>query len=106
MGRVRQTATARRDVREIWDYIARDNPDAADRLVRSFNETLGRISDQPGIGRTREDLSPRLHSFPVGNYLLFYRAASDGIELIRVLHGRRDIPAIFARRRRPKPPDV
>jgi len=46
-------------------------------------------------GRSRFDLSPELRGFPVGNYLVFYRPASDGIEIIRVLHGARDIPELF-----------
>ena len=34
-------------------------------------------------------------NFPVGNYILFYREVPDGIDLVRVIHGARDIPDIF-----------
>jgi len=49
------------------------------------------------MGRKVEELAPNLRSFPIGSYLIFYRPVEDGIELIRVLHGARDItPEYFA----------
>jgi toxin ParE1/3/4 len=47
------------------------------------------------MGRSREDLRPDLFSFPVGQYVLFYREQPGGIVLVRVIHGRRDLPALF-----------
>ncbi|WP_244443170.1 type II toxin-antitoxin system RelE/ParE family toxin [Bradyrhizobium sp. Ai1a-2] len=47
----------------------------------------------PRAGRAREDLAPKLRSFPVGNYLIFYVPVPDGIEVVRVMHARRDIDA-------------
>lgn len=47
------------------------------------------------MGRKRDELVPNLRSFPVGNYLIFYRPINQGIEVLRVLHGARDIPSIF-----------
>ena len=43
------------------------------------------------IGRMRDDLQPDLRSFAAGSYLIFYRPIDDGIEVVRVLHGARDI---------------
>ena len=79
------------DYESIWHYIARDNPDAADRLIRDFEHHLDMIAKMPGLGRAEEDLAPSLRSFPVGCYLLYYRPVEGGIELVRVLHGARDI---------------
>lgn len=95
MGRIQRTAHARRDYSAIWDYIADDNPSAADRLLRRFDQKLRLAADQPGIGHPRDDLSPGLRSLRVGRYLLFYRQVPNGIELIRVLHGARDLPRLF-----------
>lgn len=95
MARVRKTRAARRDYSDIWNYIARDNPDAADRVVRSFDERLELLARLPGVGRARDELMPGVRSFAVGSYVLFYREANGGIELLRVLHGARDIPAAF-----------
>ena len=47
------------------------------------------------MGTRREALAPGLRSFPVGNYLVFYRVTEGGIELARVLHGMRDLADLF-----------
>lgn len=91
MGEVERRPQAVRDLHEIWDYIAQDNPDAADRLLRLFDEKLRFLSDAPGIGKSREDLGPGLRSFVVGEYVLFFRPIAGGIRLVAALHGRRDI---------------
>ena len=48
------------------------------------------------MGAKRDELMPGLRSFPVGDYLVFYRVADRGIEIIRVVSGYRDLPALFA----------
>ena len=54
-----------------------------------------------GMGPLRPELAPQIRSFPVGNYLLFYRESKKGgIELVRVIHGARDLRQIFKRRGR------
>jgi toxin ParE1/3/4 len=45
--------------------------------------------------RSCEDLRPGLFSFPVGKHVLFYRVQPGGIVLVRVIHGARDLPALF-----------
>lgn len=47
------------------------------------------------MGRMREILSAGLRSFPVGRYVIFYRPLQDGIDVVRVLHGTRDLEAVF-----------
>ena len=42
-----------------------------------------------------EELAPALRSFPVGRYLIFYVALTNGIDIVRVLHGSRDIATLF-----------
>ena len=53
------------------------------------------LSRQPGIGRTRPELDTNLRSFVVGRYVIFYLPVSSGIEIVRVLHGARDIATLF-----------
>jgi toxin ParE1/3/4 len=99
MGLIHRTPTSRRDYGDIWDYVAtQGSVDAADRLLRTFDEKLRLISDFPGIGQARPELRPRLRSFPVGNYLLFYRPMRGGVQLVRVIHGARDLRQIFKRK--------
>jgi toxin ParE1/3/4 len=97
MARVIRSPLAEEDFREIWRYIAQDNPDAADALLRRIDEKLLLYSDHPRMGTSRESWSPGLRSFPVGRYIVFYRIVSEGIELVRVLHGMRDLPSLFRR---------
>jgi toxin ParE1/3/4 len=101
MGLVRRTQTSRHDYAAIWDYVAEHgSPEIADTLLRAFDDRVQFLSDFPGAGQARPELRARLRSFPVGPYLIFYRPSRGGIELVRVLHGARDIEAIFRRRRR------
>jgi len=47
------------------------------------------------MGRRRDELSPGLRSVVMGSYLIFYRPLEDGIRLMRVAHGSRDLPSLF-----------
>ncbi len=49
----------------------------------------------PYLGRQRDELRAGMRSFPLGNYLVFYRVQEDAVLILRVLHGRRDIDALF-----------
>jgi toxin ParE1/3/4 len=86
---------AEADLELIHDYIAAENPAAAAALVTRLEDLAARLADALGMGRARPDLLPTLRSFPFGTYLLFYRPSDKGIEVVRVLHGARDIPALF-----------
>jgi len=95
MSVVLRTSQAGLDLTEIALFIARNNPAAADRWLETIDEKCAMLAKMPHLGRLRPELAPELRSFPVGRYVIFYRPASDGIEVIRVLHGARDIPAVF-----------
>ena len=86
---------AEQDLAEIWTYIQPHNEDAADRMLRLIDKTCELISEYPKIGRDRDNIIQGMFSFPVGNYLIFYRAALDGVEIARIVDGRRDVPEIF-----------
>ncbi len=95
MARLTISAHARADLREIHSYIAKDNPEAARRLIVRLRTKTRTLLQMPGMGRSREDLRPGLFSFPVGRYVLFYCPQPGGIVLVRVLHGSRDVPTLF-----------
>jgi len=73
MNQYRVAYAARSDLDEIWLYIAYDNPDAADRLIRAIVSRFPTLASMPHMGRSCKELSPALRSFPVGNYIIFYR---------------------------------
>jgi toxin ParE1/3/4 len=86
---------ARLDLDDVWSYIAQDDPEAADQFMRFLVSRFPLLASMPEMGRKREELAARLRSFPVGNYVIFYRPIEQGIEIARVLHGARDLPPLF-----------
>ena len=82
---------AERDLTEIGDFIARDNAAAAAQFVMRIHEHCQLLAARPNIGRERPELAQQLRSFPLGRYVIFYRAVDDRVEIVRVLHGARDL---------------
>ena len=80
---------------DIWDYIAHDNPAAASKLLRTIGAKFEMLLKNPLMGQDRSELAPQIRSFSVGNYVIYYRPFSNGIEIMRVLHGARDVDGIF-----------
>lgn len=95
MTRATRRPQAEADVLEIWYYIAEDSIVEADRWVDRLDEKLALWATQPAMGRAREDLAPRLRSLAFGRYVVFFEPLPDGIDVVRVLHGSRDIDATF-----------
>ncbi len=75
---------AQADLLDIWNFIASDSFDKADQLLKKIDSQLKVLASNPGMGRKRDSLAPNLRSFPVGNYLIFYRPINQEIEVIRV----------------------
>ena len=93
---------AREDLDEIYAYIFEDDPDAADRVLEAALSTFAALGGMPSLGQIRifghSELSG-LRSFGVEgfrNYVIFYRIVSEGVEIVRVLHGARDLDAMFS----------
>jgi len=95
MGQVQRAPLAEQDLDAIWDYIAEDNVDAADRLIDTIVQKCEMLAVHPRMGQLRPDLAPRLRSFSVGNYIVLYRPTDAGIEVARVVHGARDVDSLF-----------
>ena len=96
MAAARRGYLAELDAIEIWVHVARHDPAAADRLVDRFTAVTVRLADQPFMGRAADHLLPGLRSFPSGEYLVFYRPDDDGVSVVRILHGARQItPELF-----------
>ena len=95
MPRVFFTRAAREDLIAIWSHIAADNPDAADRVLDRLDEAAGHLARNPQMGPARDDIRPGLRYLVSGSYLLLYRITDDGIEIVRAVHGRRDLYGLF-----------
>lgn len=96
-------SVARRDMREATIHYSRTAGETvAAGFVAALQSTLIALADQPGAGSPRFGLMlnrPGLRSWPLARYpyLVFYREFEDRIEVLRVLHGRRDIASLLAR---------
>ena len=99
MSRYVLSRAAEKDLDAIWEYIATDSIDAADRLITTVFDAFERLARNPGLGHTRKDLTrlPILF-WPVGSYLVIYRSERRPLQVVGVAHGRRHIPAFLHRR--------
>jgi toxin ParE1/3/4 len=92
---IKVSAAAEEDLKEIWAYVAEKNPEAAGKLIREITGRFSVLRDHPHMGREQDKLLVNLRSFVVKNYFIFYQLFAGGIEILRVLHGSRDIGSIF-----------
>ena len=83
------------DLAEIWDFIADDSEARADDFLATIDARFRTLSQYPAMGRSRGELMEGIRSVPVGRYVIFYLPFTDGVEIVRVLHGARDIENIF-----------
>ena len=94
MKQIVHSKKAREDLLSIWAYIAEDNTKAADRLLDDINEKCLLLGKNPKLGQARPDIARTMRYFPIKNYLILYQESQKGIEIIRVLHGARDLNEI------------
>jgi plasmid stabilization system protein ParE len=96
MGRYVLTAAARADLSEIAEFIRQDSPGAARRVVESLREAMANLARMPEMGHVREDLAPTpLRFWPVFSYLIIYRPESRPLQVLRILHGARDVRSLL-----------
>ena len=88
------------DMDEIWDYIADDSIEAADRWIAKLFDAFEALGQMPGMGHKRNDLTQYPVLFwPVGRYLIIYRASlEEAVEIVAVSQGSRDIPTLLRRK--------
>ena len=88
--------SAERDIEEIWEYIAQDSVTAANRVVAKIRDAIRKVAEMPMMGHHRPDLpDPNLRVWTVYSYLIVYKPEAKPLEVVRVVHGMRDIPNVF-----------
>ncbi len=95
MSQFRLTPEADEDLISIWSFISQDNIEAADRAIDGLIAKFDLLAQNPKMGRLRPELGRSLRSFTERRYVVFYRLIPEGVEIVRVLHGARDIESIF-----------
>jgi toxin ParE1/3/4 len=89
--RYRLARSARRNLQEISDYLtAEAGADVALRIVTGILDTIITVSEQPGAGVAAGTFGERVRKFPVGKYMIYYRATRSRIDILHVFHGARD----------------
>lgn len=86
----------KQDLKEISRYITRYNPAAAKRFKDRIKQQCKLLADFPNMGQSCENLESGLRSFPVEDYLIFYRPINGGVEIVRVVSGYQDLEALFS----------
>ena len=95
--RHRLSPEAEADLDEIWLHIAIESGslETADKLINALTHRFWLLSISPHMGRRRDDLHAGLRSFPVGDYVILYRQNKKVVLILRIIHGSRDLPALF-----------
>ena len=98
MSRYVLSSEALLDLDEIWGYIAQDDIEAADRWIAKLLDACETLGRNPHIGHHRAEISDKsVLLWPVGAYLIIYRAYPDRTEIAGVTQGARDIPSFLRR---------
>ncbi len=95
MASYRLSNKAEEDLLDIWSYIAENSPVSATKLIRTFHQHFALLAENVRLGQARSDIRPALLYFPVKRYLILYHQIPGGIEVVRVVHGSRDLGALF-----------
>ena len=85
-------ATARSDLRQIVTYIARENPPATRRMKIRLEAAVLPVSEHPYLYRQSERVPGLREIVAHPNYIVFYRVAASCIEVVNVVHARRQFP--------------
>ncbi|MEH2202568.1 MAG: type II toxin-antitoxin system RelE/ParE family toxin [Nostoc sp.] len=80
---------------EIADYFAETSVEAGERFFSEFNRKCQQIVAFPNSGKSYAKIRPDLRGVSLQGYIIFYRVLDDGIEILRVVSGRRNFPFLF-----------
>jgi toxin ParE1/3/4 len=103
MAKFTLTEQAQKDIRDIAQWISQANAQAAIKWLKIIEHHFSLLASQPLMGRIRPEFSIDARMFPFRNYMIFYDAVDDGIEVLHVLDGRQDIPNLPLRTIRSRP---
>jgi toxin ParE1/3/4 len=82
------------DLETILEDLQQKNPSAAERYANAFYDKGRVLAQFPEIGRSRPEIAPGLRSTLVHPYVIFYRLEEEVVQIVRILHGERDLRSI------------
>ena len=95
MSRYTISPSASRDLSAIVDYFASTNVEAGERFLASFARKCQNLIEFPMIGRSYDEIRTELRGVPLKKYIIFYRITTNGLEIVRVVHGSRKLELLF-----------
>lgn len=95
MNRLVISHDAKLDLVGIFDYVRRERPQAAFRLIDRLVARMKLLRASPDAGELCERLGPEIRRTVVGRYAIYYQAALDDVHVLRVLHSAREMPTAF-----------
>ena len=95
MSRLVLSPRARADLDDLWLHVALDNPAAADRLIDRIVSRCQALIDHPELGPSRPEIAPEARVLIVGDYLALYHIKDSKVEIVRVVHGARQLRDLF-----------
>lgn len=100
MKRIRVAAPAEQDLDEIWYYIAKNSGsiEIANGVIDSITKAFSLFAHAREAGTKRDEIEPGVRSFPVGNYIIYYRESDPYIVIARIIHGMRDQKSAYQER--------
>lgn len=95
MATVKITPSAESDLEKIFEYISESNMDSAIRLLKALGQKFDLLAENPKLGKPQDNFIVNLRTFFHKKYTIFYFPIENGVEIYRVIHGARNIEAIF-----------
>ncbi|HEY6925825.1 MAG TPA: type II toxin-antitoxin system RelE/ParE family toxin [Steroidobacteraceae bacterium] len=90
-GRFALAPRAQNDLNDIWNYTAvRWGIDQAETYIRQLWRDIATVAERSSLGRECPEVRAGYFRYPSGSHILFYRPATDGIDIVRILHQRMD----------------
>jgi toxin ParE1/3/4 len=86
---------ASQDLNAIADYFTENNLEAGERFFSDFNRKCQQLVAFPNSGKSYGQIRPNLRGLSLEGYIIFYRVLNDGIEILRVASGRRNLSSLF-----------
>ncbi|HEY9865094.1 MAG TPA: type II toxin-antitoxin system RelE/ParE family toxin [Candidatus Obscuribacterales bacterium] len=95
MGNYFFSELAVKDINEICEFIGKTNVKAASKLFDAIRQKCKLVSDFPNMGKDYSLIGSDLRGFIIDDYIVFYYPRKDGIDVVRIVYGKRDLKALF-----------
>ncbi|HIK11328.1 MAG TPA: type II toxin-antitoxin system RelE/ParE family toxin [Oscillatoriaceae cyanobacterium M33_DOE_052] len=95
MNQYQISPSASRDLNEISEYFLAQSITAGERFFQEFNRKCKYLTQFPYMGKSYGHLLTDLRGLPLEGYIILYRTIGETVEILRVVHGRQDLEALF-----------